>query len=114
MTLLDESGGSPTTVIPIAGDVDIRNAIEVREKLLAALVSDAPALVLDLTGLRFVDSTGIGIIAGACRRAQATGKAIDVVGLPPRIARVFATAGVDALLASVASHREAFSPEVAR
>ena len=110
MTVLDEAGGPASgearawapAVVKVDGHVDVYNANDLRESLLAALGANAPGVVLDLTDLRFLDSSGIGILVGACRRAQATGKSLEVVGLSPQVGRVLSMSGVDHLLAGVA------------
>jgi anti-sigma B factor antagonist len=51
-------------VIP-RGDLDLAAAPELRETLSLALRSDAPAIVIDLRGLDFLDSTGLKALVEA-------------------------------------------------
>jgi anti-sigma B factor antagonist len=50
--------GDELWVVP-HGDLDLAAAPELRETLSLALRSDAPAIVIDLRGLDFLDSTGL-------------------------------------------------------
>ena len=50
--------GDELWVLP-RGDLDIAGAPELEEALSLALASDAKAIVIDLRGLEFVDSTGL-------------------------------------------------------
>ena len=50
--------GDEVWVLP-RGDLDISGAPELEETLSLALASDAKAIVIDLRGLEFVDSTGL-------------------------------------------------------
>ena len=53
-----ESRDDELWVLP-RGDLDLAAAPELRESLSLALRSDAPAIVIDLRGLDFLDSTGL-------------------------------------------------------
>ncbi len=45
----------------IAGEIDASNASQVEDRLTAAVPNSAPGMVLDLSDLRFVDSSGVGL-----------------------------------------------------
>ena len=53
-----EARGDELWVLP-TGDLDLAATPELRETLSLALRSDAPAIVVDLRGLDFLDSTGL-------------------------------------------------------
>jgi anti-sigma B factor antagonist len=50
--------GDELWVLPV-GDLDLAAAPELEETLSLAMASDAPAVVIDLRGLEFVDSAGL-------------------------------------------------------
>ena len=52
-------------VIRLAGELDLYNAHEVREALLEQSVSAPERLVVDLSGVTFVDSTALGVLIEA-------------------------------------------------
>jgi anti-anti-sigma factor len=56
--------GEELWVLP-RGDLDIAGAPELEETLSLALASDAKAIVIDLRGQEFVDSTGLRALAQA-------------------------------------------------
>jgi anti-anti-sigma factor len=59
-------------VVAVSGELDLDSA----EKLRAALHSpeaQAPTVVLDLRGLRFIDSSGLSVIVAHHQRAKAAG-----------------------------------------
>lgn len=66
-------------VVRLSGEVDMSNAGEIAEAL-AATASDR--VILDLTGLRYVDSAGIREIDEAHRRLASTGRALVLVAPP--------------------------------
>ena len=49
-------------VVHLAGELDLYNAHEVREALLAACAETPPRLVVDLSAVEFVDSTALGVL----------------------------------------------------
>jgi anti-sigma B factor antagonist len=57
-------------VLFLAGELDTAAAAGVRDRI-HALLDDEPArLIVDMRGVTFVDSTGIGVLVGAARRAR--------------------------------------------
>jgi anti-anti-sigma factor len=56
--------GEELWVLP-RGDLDIAGAPELEETLILAMASDAKAIVIDLRGLEFIDSTGLRTLAQA-------------------------------------------------
>ena len=59
-----EARGDELWVLP-RGDLDIGGTAELEEALHLALASDATAIVVDLRGLEFVDSTGLAALITA-------------------------------------------------
>ncbi|GGT41655.1 anti-sigma-B factor antagonist [Nonomuraea spiralis] len=49
-------------VVTLAGEVDVDNVSRVRKCLDEAVEAHGPRLVVDLTGLTFIDTTGLGVL----------------------------------------------------
>ncbi len=100
-----------TTVVSVHGELDLSGG----EKFRAALASrngDGNAgrrLIVDLAGTTFIDSTGLGAIAAAAKRARRTGEEVNVVANDPRIVRVFQLTGLDRSISVVRSLDEAIA-----
>ncbi len=76
------------------GQVDLHNAALLREEIIVALDSpESSGVVLDLTGIEFLDSAGIGILVGAQRRARGLGKSFRVQGAGRSVQRVLDLSG---------------------
>lgn len=56
-------------VVSLLGDLDHASAPPVRASLLGALHTDPRALVVDLAGVRFLDSSGLGMLVEIRRHA---------------------------------------------
>jgi anti-sigma B factor antagonist len=48
-------------VVRVVGEIDLSNAAELEQRLLHE-AGDSPALVLDLTGVGFIDSSGVRVL----------------------------------------------------
>jgi anti-anti-sigma factor len=57
-------------VAHLGGEVDMTNAGLIRDELLASMPNDALALVIDLTGCRYLDSAGIEVLFDMARRLR--------------------------------------------
>jgi anti-anti-sigma factor len=63
----------------VRGEVDLSNAPSVRERLLEAVPNSAAALVLDLSGADYLDSSGIGLIFELAERLGGRGLKLALV-----------------------------------
>jgi anti-anti-sigma factor len=93
----------------LSGELDVSTAPAVEERLLALeAADDAPTnLMLDLRGLRFIDSTGLSLLINADSRARKAGRSVTIVpGTgPPR--RLLDTTGLASRLDIVEEPPEA-------
>jgi anti-anti-sigma factor len=61
------------TVMKLHGELDLSSAETLREALLTLDLDAAPNVEMDLRGLSFLESTGIGLIVSVCKRIRASG-----------------------------------------
>jgi len=91
------------TTVAVIGELDLATAPRVRAAVVQVLADGADRLVLDLGGVDFIDSTGLGVVLGAVRRMRATGGTIRLVVHEPAVLRVFELTGLDRVLPIAAS-----------
>jgi anti-sigma B factor antagonist len=65
-------------IAEVTGDIDISTVGGLRERLLA-LADGGQPLILDLNGVSFIDSTGLGVLVAAARRADTHGGSLHAV-----------------------------------
>lgn len=97
MTILDFETREEAERVSIAlrGELDLSTTDKV-EKELERVEATAPReLVLDLSGLTFLDSTGLRLVVGADQRARATDRRLVVVKGPIAVQRVFSITKLD-------------------
>jgi anti-sigma B factor antagonist len=78
---VDITSNGPWTVIAVSGEIDLFTAPKLREQFLAALDdgSGADRLIVDLSRVTFMDSTGLGVLIGALRRVNERGGRMALV-----------------------------------
>lgn len=103
MTILDFETREETaqTSIALRGELDLSTTDKVERELARVEAAGPGVLVLDLSGLTFLDSTGLRLIVGADQRARATGRRLLVVKGPAAVHRVFSITKLDERLEMV-------------
>ena len=95
---IDERSRGDGAELALSGDLDM-SATFVLEPVLDRLLADVPnELVLDLAGVPFVDSSGLGLLIATHERADRAGVDMAIAGAGPEIQRVFQIAGLDGVL----------------
>lgn len=89
ISLLDPQQVGPHTVVGVTGEIDVASAPALRDTLLALLNRGADSLVVDLRGVTFIDSTGIGSLLRVHHRQGLLGGAVHFVADQPAVLRVF-------------------------
>jgi anti-anti-sigma factor len=80
--------------IALDGEVDIATCARVEQELLRAETTDAAAIVLDLTKLTFIDSTGIRLLVMTEARTRADRSRLTLRRPPDSVMRTLQLAGV--------------------
>lgn len=66
--VIDVTRADTKVVIALGGELDLAGAPQLRDILMEVLTDPEVDLALDLSELRFIDSTGLGVLVGAHRR----------------------------------------------
>ncbi|HWI07959.1 MAG TPA: STAS domain-containing protein [Solirubrobacteraceae bacterium] len=97
LTMSSEREGDVHT-IGLTGELDLDNVAAVQHELDRAENGDALSIVVDLSRLTFIDSTGVRLVLAAHARAGADGGRLLLLRGPAQVQRVFEICGVDQLL----------------
>lgn len=82
------------TVVEVGGEIDLHSAPQLRAELIKAGEGTAPRVIVDLTGVTFIDSTGIGVLVGALKRVREAQGTLVFCGAQSRVRRVFEITGL--------------------
>src|ERR671910_2566933 len=83
------------TVVSVYGELDVATSPSLRERLIQLVGDGSTRLVLDLQGVDFLDSTGLGTIVSALKRARTHGGDLRLVCTEARITLLFEITGLD-------------------
>lgn len=80
----------------LQGEIDHHWANVLRTQIDARVTQGVPeTLVLDFSGVTFMDSSGVGLILGRFKKISAVGGTLIVQNAPPQISRTLAIAGIE-------------------
>ena len=82
-------------VLGLSGELDLENAATLDDQLARAEDSDAQKIVLDLRGLRFIDSSGLKSILIATRRSREDGNRLGILRGRGEVASLLEVTGID-------------------
>lgn len=93
MQLANRRKGGSLTVM-LSGELDHHNAAEIRKSLDGMLDGSVRELILDMSGVTFMDSSGIGIVLGRYKRMRERDGKLYLSGLGGSAERILRMAGV--------------------
>lgn len=86
-------------IVAVNGEVDVYSAPALKESLTDLLQSGATTLIVDLTGVGFLDSTGLGALVEARSATNDAGGSLLLVCSQERILKLFTITGLDGVFA---------------
>lgn len=105
MTIDDHIDGD-RAVLTVSGEVDVYTAPTLREHILTAIGEGASTVVVDLSKVAFMDSTGLGVMVGALKRLrQSEGRLVVVCDSEP-VLKIFSVTGLTDVFGVVPSMDE--------
>lgn len=87
-------------LVKLSGELDHHYAAGVRRELDMVIEQKHPRVVeLDLSGLSFMDSSGIGVMLGRYKKLKSLGAEMRVVNVPPKVDKIFQMSGLYSVIA---------------
>ncbi len=91
---LETSDHDGTTVLSAHGEIDVATAPQLRQQIVELASASSAPLVIDLEGVDFLDSTGLGVLVSGLKRFRTLGSDVLLVATRPRILKVFEITGL--------------------
>jgi anti-sigma B factor antagonist len=92
---MSTADGGPVPIVVVGGEVDVYSAPQLRNQLIEILESGPSTAIVDLTGVEFIDSTGLGALVAARTTAADRGGSLALVCTHQRIIKLFTITGLD-------------------
>jgi anti-anti-sigma factor len=87
------------SVVAVEGELDLATAPQLRDRLVALSEEGQPQIILDLTRLGFIDSTGLSVLVMAHNRARVDGGSILIRNPSPSVLRILEITGLVSVFA---------------
>lgn len=100
------------TVVHVAGEIDVYTAPALRERLDEEIGRGHHDLVVDLSEVTFMDSTGLGVLVGRLKLIRVHEGALRLVCAHDRVLKVFAITGLDKVFEIYATVDDALAAAV--
>ncbi len=82
------------TVVAVGGEIDVYTAPKLREQLVDLVNAGRYHLIVDMEGVEFLDSTGLGVLVGGLKRVRAHDGSLRLVCTQERILKIFRITGL--------------------
>ncbi len=86
------------SLVTLAGEIDIYTAPELKAALLPLTKTEGQLLEVDLSGIEYMDSTGLGIFVSVLKAAKEYNSHLTLINLDERILRLFKITGLDEVI----------------
>lgn len=83
------------TIVRLSGEVDLRTSPQLRGLFLELLDEQPTRIILDLSGVGYVDSSGVGTMVELKRRAMRDNADVVLVGMQTRVRSLFEITRLD-------------------
>ncbi len=91
---VEHTGNNETCLLWVYGEVHFLEAGELEQRLLAALEAGCTDLVVDISGVSFLTSEGLGALSRARREARRLGGELRLTAPPEPVLGVFRATGL--------------------
>ncbi len=82
------------SLVDVQGEIDVYTAPKLREKLIELVAEGSYDIVVNLEGVDFLDSTGLGVLVGALKRVKANDGSLSLVCTQDKILKIFKITGL--------------------
>ena len=88
--------GESQTVLGLSGELDLQGSSHLTPTLALILQGMSPGarLVLDMSAVRYISSTGVGMLTNILLTAKKNGKSVELTNMQPKVAGVLQLLGV--------------------
>jgi anti-sigma B factor antagonist len=98
LSILVSPDGEGNVVVALHGEIDVATADQLREALVEALTVWSGQVVIDLAGVSFIDSQGLGILIRVRKDCDSDPKRLTIRSPQPQTRKIFELTGLDTIL----------------
>jgi anti-sigma B factor antagonist len=92
ITVSEQDGSA---VVAVAGEIDVYTSPILQERLVEVIRDGSSSIVLDLSEVTFLDSTGLGVLITGLKRCRSAGGDLVLVTAQPNVLKVLEITGLN-------------------
>lgn len=96
---VSETSAGNVPILAVSGEVDVYSAPALKDKIGELIQSGHTTLIVDLSGVAFLDSTGLGALVEARASTTEAGGSLPIVCSQERILKLFTITGLNGVFA---------------
>jgi anti-sigma B factor antagonist len=93
--IVETHDNGDVTVVSVKGEVDLYTAPGLKDRLADLVSGGRTRLAVDLGGVEFMDSTGLGVLIGGLKRCKEAGGSLALVAPREPVIKVLSITGLD-------------------
>ncbi|MDQ7822733.1 MAG: STAS domain-containing protein [Candidatus Eremiobacteraeota bacterium] len=96
-------------VIEVQGEIDVYTSPRVKETINELIEKENYVLIINLEEVRYIDSTGLGVLIGALKKVREHNGSISLICTNPQIKKIFNITGLVKIFGIYKSEEEAIA-----
>lgn len=84
--------------VGISGELDLSCSEELKTKLDSNIEENLSDINIDMSKLKYIDSTGVGVIVGVMKNLRSKGKDIKILNARDNVKKIFNITGLDQII----------------
>jgi anti-sigma B factor antagonist len=81
-------------VVAVGGEIDVYTAPNLRDCITELVSAGTYDIVIDLEGVEFLDSTGLGVLVGGLKKVRAHDGSLELICTQERLLKIFRITGL--------------------
>jgi anti-sigma B factor antagonist len=83
-----------TTIVAVGGEIDVYTAPKLRDKITELVAEGVYSIIIDMEGVEFLDSTGLGVLVGGLKKVRAHDGSLELICTQDRLLKIFRITGL--------------------
>lgn len=106
LEITTERAGSSCQIV-LVGEIDVYTSPQLKRELVDAVEAGCVDIIVDLQGVSFIDSSGLGVLVSGLRRVKEQDGTLRLICTRESILKIFRITGLDKVFPIFASAEEA-------
>jgi anti-sigma B factor antagonist len=92
--VVSREAGANSDIVELTGEIDVYTSPKVKDAITDLIDKGRYNLIISLEDVRYIDSTGLGVLIGALKRVREHGGSVSLVCTNPQIKKIFEITGL--------------------